>query len=250
MTIDFDNTERTVTSEDLRAELLRRRYLDLLKKPEMFPSRDNWEYIISHAMPGLGQELYCKYLVSVLMPAERRSVYHRCALEMFPRYLAVIPRAEALDTLYSDLETATDNTLDLIADGEFFSARHILRTFEAGLIEFETLGVLLETYQPEYTTADLRDMQTLLTRLSNLPELGERTVRSGMFGSERYICPRGHVNPGDAEYCRHGDCRMDIHGLTPEDTEALERYRNKVRALYQMLNLKPTTPSTDPTLPR
>ena len=36
----------TVSADELKAECLRRKYLVLLDKPDVFPSKANWDFII------------------------------------------------------------------------------------------------------------------------------------------------------------------------------------------------------------
>ena len=52
-----------ITAAELKTEILRRRYLSLLSKNDVFPSQKNWDYIIASRMQGLGGLLYHKYLV-------------------------------------------------------------------------------------------------------------------------------------------------------------------------------------------
>ena len=51
-----------ITDEQLKTEELRLRYLELIDKPDVYPTRANWQFITSHAMAGLGSALYRKYL--------------------------------------------------------------------------------------------------------------------------------------------------------------------------------------------
>lgn len=47
-----------ISSEELRTELLRRKYTELLSRPDVFPSSQNWNFIIERKMwQGVGSLL-------------------------------------------------------------------------------------------------------------------------------------------------------------------------------------------------
>ena len=73
-----------ISADELRAECLKERYSRQLTRPEVFPSEDNWKYIIDHRMTGIGSGLYRKYLVSWLLDESERCDYHLAALKYFP----------------------------------------------------------------------------------------------------------------------------------------------------------------------
>ena len=125
--MDFINsltpeTENRVSAEDLRTELLRRRYAELLAQPEVFPSQANWDFIIEHALTGIGEGLYRKFLVSAVLPEEQRRSPNRIALKEFPRYLQAVPRAYAIEVVYDDTVSAPEATRKIVEDCELFDA--------------------------------------------------------------------------------------------------------------------------------
>ncbi len=225
----------SVSSEDLRLECMRRRYCDLLAQPEVFPSSENWEFIISNRMAGLGEGLYRKFLVAQLLDEDSRCDYHDLAIANFPRYLKVVDRQYALEIVYADALTAPDAFISLIVDCELFDCDHISALIDEGNIDIA--AELLKAYQPEYDGDVVDGMQYLLNRFRNLPLLGAIELRSGLFRSERrYICPDGHSNPCDVEFCECEDCGKDIRGLTREHQAMITDFEKRIAVLRDMLD--------------
>lgn len=232
---------RVITADDLEAECLRRKYASLLEKPEVFPSEANWEFIIAHRMEGIGTLLLRKYLVSWMMPEEKRSIYHRQALRLFPEYLSAVRRPYAVEVVYSDVESAPDAFLELVRSARLFDSRRLKALIEQqGAVEL--VIDLLDVFQPEYTDSDARAMRALLGALRSLPKLGRVEEHRGIFSTEmRYYCPAGHSNPCGEAFCRHEDCRLNIFGLTPEQVQAIENFEARTEALESLLR-KPLDP--------
>lgn len=223
-----------ITADQLRTEELRLRYLELIDRPDVFPTRANWQFIISHAMLGLGQALYHKYLVARTIPEMDREELHDIAVEQFPLYLRAVPRRYAVEVVYSDFTTDPASTVELIRECQLFDAGGIMTMINAG--HMTTAMDVLDSYSAEYTADDLMRMQSLLRYFDSLPELGSVEQRRGLLGtSVKYICPRGHVNDGDSTYCGHSGCGLDIHGLNAGQASRIEVLRHRVRALSGLL---------------
>ncbi len=232
---DIDNC--VVTAEALNTELLRRRYVELLDQPDVFPSQANWDFIIEHRLTGVGEGLYRKFLVSAVLPEGERRSPNRIALKEFPRYLAAVERSYAIEVVYDDTVSAPEATRRLIEECRLFDATAI-----AGLVargEAAMAASLLTTLQPCYDHKDLADMRELLRLMRELPDEGEIITNGGLLRREvRYVCPHGHVNAAEAEFCTHSGCGLNIQGLTREGVEAVEEFAVRVDALADLLRRK------------
>ena len=221
-----------ISAEELRVEELRQRYLELIERPDVFPTRANWEFIISHAMQGLGHHLYKKYLTAIAVDDYERHELHDVAREMFPSYLSAIDREEALEVVYGNIEANRDVAAELIRRNSLFDAEYLIGLIEDGDIDFALKVV--DVYQPEYDEEDLEAMKELMERIDELPHTGAVERRHGLFGSpEKYICPEGHTNPSDAEYCRH--CGKNLRGLNKEQEDAVGVFAKRVAALRRLI---------------
>lgn len=223
----------TIDAGQLKIEELRLKYLDLIERPEVFPTKANWDYIVKSRMHGLARPLYAKYLKALKVDENDRDLLHDTAIEEFPKYLASIDRQEAIDAVYSDLLTATDEAISLIRENSLFDAVKIL-----GLIDNRRPDIALsviDVYQPSYTEEDLEPMERLENRIDSFPELGTIERRTGIFGvSERYICPDGHSNPSDEEFCQHTGCGKNSRGLTAPQERAVKTFSHRLKALKSL----------------
>lgn len=223
-----------VSADDLKIEELRLRYLELIERPDVFPTLANWRFITSHKMRGLGHSLYRKYLQALTVDDTDREELHEIAIAEFPVYIKAIDREEAIDVVYSDLTTAPEATLEIIHEAGLFSAEYLINLLDDG--DLSTVMAILDVYQPEYTDNDLEPMAELSQRLHSLPELGGVREVGGLFGSSmKYVCPQGHKNSAEAEYCTHPGCGLNKYGLTKQDNTRLATYTNRVKALKSLL---------------
>lgn len=227
--------------EQLKVEMLRRKYSNLLERPEIYPSDANWDFIITHRLAtGLSHKLYRKFLVSALMPEAEVTGWHKIALKRFPEYIKVIDRTAAVDTVYSDVTSCPDATSKLIRDCSLFDAGKIVALLDEANVEtLSFIMEILDSWQPEYSGRDLKEMTELAEMLNDLPPLGEISQQSGWFGKDRrYVCPSGHLNKPDVEFCEHEDCGLNIFGLKKEHIKAVEEFSTRCKVLKELLDLK------------
>ncbi len=227
----------SVTAEDLRAECLKERYSNQLVRPEVFPSVENWQYIIERKMTGIGGRLYRKYLVSWLMNGSMRTDFHIAALEYFPKYVTAVDRSYALDVVYSDVDSCPQATIAVIEQAQLFDAKKLLEILNTDGNHLSFVVDCLVAFQPDYNSDDLADMRRLLSAVRDPEPLGEiRTTRNVFGQSEKYICPRGHVNDANQNYCQSDDCGLNIYGLTAKQDEVIDDFERRINALGNLLN--------------
>ena len=224
-----------VTAQELNAEVLKRKYLRLLENPDIFPSKKNWDFIIENNMHELALPLYKKYLSAISMKESERGTYHNDTVEMFPRYLEYSPRRYAIKALYSDTSTNSNATIELAVKLYLFDIDGILDMLDRD--EIRAAARMLMAMMPSYDTNDLDDLKDLLDDFLELPELGHFEGNSiGLLSTgERYICPKGHVNKEDVEFCTHEGCNLNIKGLTPTEVECINNYAQRLEILEEML---------------
>jgi len=225
----------SITSQELNDEILRRKYRELLTRPEVFPSIENWQYIIDRHMQGLGQGLYRKYLVSWLLNEEQRCEYHITALQMFPEYLKAVDHTYAVETVYSDVDTSPQAASKLIYECELFDSYQICELLDSQKIDLAIS--LLDARQPVYDADTVDGMQYLLKKIYALPNIGTYETKKVFFKNEQqYICPNGHSNPSDTIYCLHEGCGKDIKGLTEKQHSAINEFSERIEILSDLLN--------------
>lgn len=220
-----------ISAEELRNEEIRLVYRQHLERPDIYPTRQNWEFIIHNHLSGLATLLYHKFLISLTVDDNDREDLHDVAIEMFPQYIKGVDRREAIDALYSDVQTNSIVTAQLIRENRLFDAPALM-----GLLsrcEKEFVAEVIDCFQPEYTVDDLRDMQLLANRIDALPRSGRIEHRSGIFSSsEKYICPNGHSNPADVEYCT--TCGLNARGFTDGQEKRIQTFTARIDVLRSM----------------
>lgn len=223
-----------ITLEQLLNEEGRLRIADALLQEDAFPSESDWDFIIENRLPGLVSLLYDRYLKACLVSDLDRDERHDLIERRFPEYLAVAPRAEALDAIYSDLFTFTDAAVHLIESARLHSARHLAEVLADG--DVHLCVRLMKVYQEQYNDADITQMERLLSLINGLPRVPEVTRQRTLLGvSERYVCPAGHSNAPGTRFCVH--CGLDARGLDSDEERIIEDYALRTRALRNLQSL-------------
>ena len=52
---------------------------------------------------------------------------------------------------------------------------------------------------------------------------------------EKYICPNGHKNDKEYEFCQEYDCGLNIKGLTRNEVNIINMFKDKVRIIKALL---------------
>lgn len=225
-----------VTVEELIAGERAERYKRQLERPEVFPDASNWDYIIANKMTEIAPELYRKYLVSWMTPEKQRSDYHDLALDRFPEYIRAIDRETALVAVYDDITSATEATLNLIHKCKLFDSIQLMSLLDEG-VNPGFVADCMDAYQNRYTADDISDMQRLRKAMTALDPEGEMHENRSIFGRElRYICPNGHSNSAQLEYC--AQCGLNINGLTESQVSNIASFDTRLRILQRLMKAK------------
>lgn len=224
----------SVSCEQLRVEELRMRYEELLEDPTVYPTVANWQFICDHRLEGLGHLLLAKYVTSLDRDELDREELHQVAIEQFPQYLQAVDRLYALEVVYEYPKAPEDVLVDLIRRCRLFDAARLLDWLDEGRIT--AVMAVLDVYQPEYEPEDLEAMRQLSVAIHRLPRTGRVEERRGLFGvGLKYICPNGHVNSPDTEYCTHSGCGLNAIGLTADQMHRLDILDSRIAALTHLM---------------
>ena len=227
-----------ISCEQLRVEELRMKYEQLLESASVFPTLSNWKFICENRLEGLGHLLFNKYLTSLDLDEFDRDELHQVAIEQFPIYLQSVDRLYALEVVYEYRNAPERVIIDLIRQCQLFDAARLCELLRQGRVEL--VMAVLDVYQPEYEVDDLQAMRTLASTIRRLPRLGRVEERRGVFGSGlKYICPNGHANNPDCEYCTLSGCGQNAQGLTADQIKRLELLESRITALTRLLEKSP-----------
>lgn len=225
-----------ITADALIAAERAERYKVQLDRPNTFPTEQNWVYIIENRMAAIAPQLYRKYLLSWLTAEDLRTDFHLLALKYFPEYITLIYRPAAIEAVYGDIKSSPEATLALINDCRLFDAPRLLTVLnddDADVDPAPFVADCMAAYQPDYQVADLRDMKALYNAIIQLPPIGEIKESRGIFGRDsRYVCPHGHSNPADVEFCL--TCGVDKNGFTETQKANIDAFRARIIILEKM----------------
>lgn len=234
-----------ISADKLKAVFLEQRYGVQLARPDVYPTADQWKYIIEQKMGTIAGRLYRKFLVSSLTIEAERTEYHENTLKYFVEYASQLGadpnhRQQIIEAVYDDISSAPDATISVIVEARLFDAPTLLdilnHTPENEPDPVPFVARALTAYQPTYTPRDLDDMQILANAMSNLTPLGQIRTSRGIFSEDkRYICPDGHSNDINTEFCKHPGCGLNIFGLTQAENDSINEFKIRVSILATMI---------------
>lgn len=192
----------------------------------------DWDYILTHYMPELAPSLVAGYF---LIPEYSKEIY----MQNLNTYLSSLPYSLCVDAVYPLIEDHLNELMFLVEKHMLFNADKIINYIDKGNIHL--VIKLLSVAKEHYNLEDLTKMELIIDKLENLPDKGKiEKVISGIFNKKEeycYICPNGHKNAKDDEFCSKSDCRLNIKGLTLEEIEIIAKFKNKVEALRDILTV-------------
>lgn len=237
--IKFDKDElvcgpsESITSSVLLNEIAKREVLLRLEDEKTFFMQRDWEQILKNPDKDFILPLCRKFFhISIQQDLQYRESFQKNLSQLIrmtnPEY--------AIQGLYEGLrlEKGFDSARLLIKEYSLFDAKSLLEMIREGFTKSAIAVLGIE--KPQYSEADLHDMESLLDTLENLPDIGKKEIVTGMMFSkdgEKYICSHGHKNNPDVEYC--GSCGENIKGLNRNEVKAIETFKNRVAVLRELL---------------
>lgn len=205
------------------------------RSKDQTPKSSELNFIMDNNMWELAPSLY-EYYTTPNYAIDKRPIDER-----FPIILSILPYNTAVQFIYNDYLTFEKYAYPLIKENKLFCASKVLEILREGNLE---AGInLLDTEKRSYTRDDVKYMESIIDILDNLPNKGQITeVKAGAFSSkmvEVYICPLGHKNDRDTEYCTHGAtyplCGLNIKGLKQEQVQIINAFRDRVTIIKDLL---------------
>ena len=221
-----------VTDKQIKKLLVSRKIKEKLEKGRWCPSDEIWDYIISNHMLELA-DLLTKNLFKWIEVDDWKEYWVK-----YREYIGEFPYQKAVDLLYPYIKEAPDQMISLIEYYKLFNAKQIIKFIEQGEVSLAIR--LLFSSKDFYEKKDVKEMEEIINKLESLPDKGKReNVVSGLFSKkeeEMYICPNGHKNKIDEEFCSVENCGLNIKGLTFSDIKSIEAFKDKVDGIKELLS--------------
>ena len=220
---------RTVSANKLNIELLKERWGG--RDKNLTPKQSELQFIMENGLWELASSLFDYYVI----PRTYDEV--RPIDEKFPIIISAMNYDDVVQFIYKDYSSRRTYAYSLIKDNNLFNAEEILKLLHDNHIS-EAIE-LLETEKTEYNDVDVKAMEDICTFLDNMPEKGKfEEVKGGLLSSkmvEKYICPNGHKNDKEYEFCQEYGCGLNIKGLTHNEVNIINTFKDKLRIIKALL---------------
>lgn len=227
-----DNIQQigTISANRLNIELFKERWAN--RDTNIAPKQSELQFIMENGLWELAASLYDYYVTCSRYSDEVSPIY-----EKFPVIISAMNYNDIVKFIYKDYPLRRAYAYNLIKNNNLFNAEQILRLLRDNHID-EAIK-LLETEKTEYDEADVKVMEDICAFLDNLPERGKiEEVKNGLLSSkmvEKYICPNGHKNDKEHEFCQEFGCELNIKGLTRTEVNIINTFKDKVRIIKSLL---------------
>lgn len=247
--VDYKMLEKKVFIKNITSKLVNYTYL----------SEEEWNLIIDSADVSIAESIYNIYM-SIDKTKESIGSERWEWVQNFERYFMRLPYDKQVELAYT-----TTTEFPLIKKFNLFDASKALLWAKKSKLTFAI--DCLKAKKSSYTSHDIYEMKELYNYLTNLPNKGKiEEVKAGINPSEiqdaeeyynyiysmpnagqitdaqneaysskvtHFICECGKENDGNEVFCK--SCGKNIKGLTMEQVELIEKLKQKISILEELL---------------
>ena len=218
-----------ISDEAVEIELFKRRWKNRDEKE--LPTDEEWDFILKYNLTELAPDLY-KYYNKALWASE--NIECQRTVDNFRQMIAEMDYEQACDVLYENYPARKDIATPLIKRNKLFNPEKVYTLIKADI--FPAID-LLAAEKEEYTEDDIQTMGKIVSLFDVLPDKGSiKEVKSLMTAKiqEMYICPNGHKNDKDRQFCTQ--CGANIKGLDKAQAKTIESFKTKVEILNKLIS--------------
>lgn len=232
----MEASKGAVSATRLNVELFKANWAKRDKRQQ--PTHEEIDFIMDHGLWEMAPSLYDYYVMPRSNDNEIRPIDDK-----FPIIVSSMSYDELVSFIYNDYNNRAQYAYKLIKENKLFNASKVLFVL-AHADNLADAIKLLDTEKREYTTIDLQVMEEIVAFFDHLPDKGSiENMKSGLLSSkmvDMYICPNGHKNNADVEFCEHnnGTCSLNIKGLTRKQAMMVNTFKEKVEMLKSVLRSK------------
>lgn len=218
-----------ISDETVKIELFKRQWEKRDKR--IMPTEEEWNFILKYNLTELAPDLYEYYVMSL---RNYENIDSKRTTDNFRQMITGMDYEQACDVLYSDYDSKRKVSTPLIKANHLFNPEKVLTLAKDGVNAIP----LLTAEKPEYTEDDIRTMNEIVGFYDSLPNKGHfEMVKTGILSSkmeEMYICPEGHKNDKDRQFCY--ECGANIKGLNETQVKIIESFKTKVEILNKLIS--------------
>lgn len=235
----FENKDsksnKSISNEILVNELNKRQIINKIENNKLL-NQEEWYFLQQNQTPILTEKLLEKYLYAYDNSISINSVEGNIFNNGITNYFRVLDKATSINLLYEKLAKNPTHIINLLKNNNLFSPEKVLNLINMG--EFGMAIICLNIDKDNYSNIDLSQMNKIIESFENLENRGNIKLTKSLLGKdkEKYICPNGHSNEIESEFCETLNCLQNIKGLTKGQVEQIDNFKNKVDILSYLFN--------------
>lgn len=234
LSVESEKKSTIILNEKLEQEITKRNIITTFKNNEL-PSQDEWIYLLNNPIEEIAEQLIDLYLNRYTSVIES-GTDTQLLLSNTTNFFNSLKKETAIEILYKKLYKNPILILKIIKANNLFSSSKIIE-----LIQNENMDLAIEcldTNMDFYSEEDLASMNKIINLLNNLPNKGKIENVKAILGKtkEKYICPNGHTNDVESEFCTFYTCGENIKGLTVRQFNDIEEFSIKVDSLFTLMS--------------
>ena len=234
----FDS-EDSISIAELQLQVFRNKWSK--REIDDYPTEEDWVFILSHEMPEIADSVYQTYLhcLDVIAQPSAACSKEEQFVKSADEYFSQLDYDSLVSIVYPHYNENPKTAKDFILKYRLFNAEEINKLLHSD--SFHKAIYLLSSEKDEYTIKDVHVMKDIISFIDNLPDKGKiEEVKGGLLSSNKlkYICPNGHKNNAESEFCSDFLCGLNIKGLVKEQVDCINALKERTEALVQLFNME------------
>jgi len=225
----------SISNDVLTNELIKKQIIIKAQNDSLL-TQEEWYFLQQNPILNISEKLLTNFLRVYGNTIPKESDNGKILINNITNYFGILENEESINILYEKLIENPIEIFDLIKINNLFSPSKVLSLLEKG--EVRAAISCLEINKENYSTNDLSQMSEIIKHLDSLENRGNIKSSKSLLGKdvEKYICPNGHSNNVESEFCESHGCYMNIKGLQREQVEKIKDFKDKVDTLSSLFN--------------
>lgn len=194
-------------------------------------SKEDWNFLLNYPIVEISSKILDIYINQLINP----ELSNESIRENTAKYFTLLEEDYSTKILYQSLLTNPNSTLRVIRISNLFSPEKLYNIINE--IHLDTLVSCINVGKKHYSKNDLDYMEKIELYLDNLENLGKIEMTKSVLGKtkEKYICPDGHSNNAEIEYCSNESCYKNIKGISIKQNQIINKYKLRIKSLKKMM---------------
>lgn len=227
--------KESISNDILTNELTKKQIINKAQK-DLLLTQEEWQFIQQNPILSISEKLLTNFLRVYGNTIPKDSDNGKILINNITNYFRILEKETSTNILYEKLIENPTQIFDFIKINNLFSPEKVLWLIEKG--EIGVAIICLNINKENYSTNDLSQMSKIIEHLENLEDKGSIKSSKSLLGKdkEKYICPNGHSNDVEKEFCETYGCLLNIKGLTAGQIKQIKEFKIKVETLSSLLN--------------